>query len=155
MPADGRLLEAHDFFVKQPLLTGESYPVEKQACAPPPTGGSAVFMGTSVISGSARVLVCRTGAGTALGRNRRQHLATQRAPDAFELGIRRFGMLIMRLTVLLVLFVLLVNALFHRPLLESLPVRRGAGGRPDAGAAADGGVGDAGRAARCAWRGAR
>jgi Mg2+-importing ATPase len=30
IPADGRVLEADDFFVKQALLTGESYPVEKR-----------------------------------------------------------------------------------------------------------------------------
>ena len=30
IPADGRVLEARDFFVKQALLTGESYPVEKR-----------------------------------------------------------------------------------------------------------------------------
>jgi len=39
--------------------------------------------------------------------------------NSFELGMRRFGMLIMRLTVLLVMFVVLVNGLLHRPLLES------------------------------------
>src|SRR6185312_8869047 len=37
----------------------------------------------------------------------------------FAVGIKDFGMLIVRLTVLLVLFVLLVNLLFERPLLES------------------------------------
>src|SRR5205807_8704889 len=39
---------------------------------------------------------------------------------AFAVGIRRFGMLIMRFTVFLVLFVLAVNISFDRPLLESL-----------------------------------
>ncbi len=76
-------------------------------------------MGTSVISGNAAMLVCRTGARTALG-NLAGTLATQRAPDAFEIGVRRFGLLILRLTVLLVLFVLVANVLFHRPWLELL-----------------------------------
>ena len=40
-------------------------------------------------------------------------------PTAFEIGTHQFGMLIMRLTILLVLFVLLVNAAMHKPLLES------------------------------------
>ena len=116
VPADGRLLESRDLFVNQALLTGEPYPAEKQA---DDTAASAVFMGTSVISGTAVMLVCRTAARTALG-GLASTLSTQRAPDAFEVGVRQFGLLILRLTVFLVLFVLVANVLFHRPWLESL-----------------------------------
>jgi Mg2+-importing ATPase len=125
VPADSRLLESRDLFINQALLTGEPYPAEKQASdsalgAENPAGASnAVFAGTSVISGTATIVVCRTGGRTALG-----HLATSLAEKppatAFAVGIRRFGMLIMRLTVLMVLFVLVVNISFHRPVLESL-----------------------------------
>jgi Mg2+-importing ATPase len=125
VPADSRLLESRDLFVNQALLTGEPYPAEKQAGdaalgAENPAGASnAVFAGTSVISGTATIVVCRTGGRTALG-----HLATSLAEKppatAFAVGIRRFGMLIMYLTVLMVLFVLVVNISFHRPVLESL-----------------------------------
>ena len=125
VPADSRLLESRDLFVNQALLTGEPYPAEKQASdaalgAENPAGASnAVFAGTSVISGTATIVICRTGGRTALG-----HLATSLAEKppatAFAVGIRRFGMLIMRLTVLMVLFVLVVNISFHRPVLESL-----------------------------------
>ncbi len=124
VPADGRLLEAHDLFVNQALLTGESFPVEKRAqdLADRRTGMeaavNAVFMGTSVVSGTARFLVCRTGSGTAIGEIA-QELSVEPPPTAFELGTRRFGMLIMRLTVLMVLFVLMVNTVTHKPLLES------------------------------------
>ena len=72
-----------------------------------------------MISGTATILICRTGGDTALG-----HLVTSLAEKppatAFAVGIRRFGMLIMRLTVLMVLFVLVVNISFHRPVLDSL-----------------------------------
>jgi Mg2+-importing ATPase len=125
VPADSRLLESRDLFVNQALLTGEPYPAEKQAGdaasgAENPAGASnAVFAGTSVISGTATIVICRTGGRTALG-----HLATSLAEKppatAFVVGIRRFGMLIMYLTVLMVLFVLVVNISFHRPVLESL-----------------------------------
>lgn len=77
-----------------------------------------VFMGSSVVSGSARVLLVRTGSGTALGQIA-VSLSLPAPPTAFEVGTRRFGMLIMRLTLLLVLFTLLVNVALHRPLLES------------------------------------
>ena len=123
VPCDGRLLDAHDFFVDQALLTGEAYPVEKApADLPAPTdllaAGNSVLLGTSVVSGSATMLVCRTGQATELGEIAETLLATA-PPTAFEQGIHRFGMLIMRMTILLVLFVLLVNAFFHRPWLES------------------------------------
>jgi len=123
IPADGWVIEARDFFVKQALLTGETYPVEKRAGAPAAgsdlqEASNAVFMGTTVISGTAQVLVARTGANTAIG-NIADSISRPAAPTSFELGTRRFGMLIMRLTVLMVMFVLLVNAFFHRPWLES------------------------------------
>ena len=64
------------------------------------------------------MLVCRTGAGTSLGEIS-DSLALKPPATAFETGIRNFGLLILRLAILMVLFVLLVNALFHRPWLES------------------------------------
>ena len=124
IPADGRVLEADDFFVKQALLTGESYPVEKRPGALPDTATdlqeatNAVFMGTSVISGSARMLVVKTGTVTAIGEIA-DSVSRPSAPTSFEIGTRRFGMLIMRVTVLMVMFVLLVNTLFHKPWLET------------------------------------
>ena len=124
VPGDGRLLAAKDFFVKQSLLTGEAYPVEKFYSNLPYAGQemadavNSVFMGTSVVSGSATVLICRTGPNTALGEIS-DTLTTKAPPTSFEQGTQRFGLLIMRFTILLVLFVVLVNAFFHRPWLES------------------------------------
>lgn len=124
VPADGLVLEAHDLFVKQALLTGESYPVEKRPglLAADATelqdAANAVFMGTTVISGSARMRVVKTGTGTAIGAIA-DSITRQPPPTAFEIGTHRFGLLIMRLTILLVLFVLLVNALMHKPWLDS------------------------------------
>ena len=73
VPADSRVLDGKDFFVNQALLTGEPYPVEKR---PRENGAgeattndpdNVVFMGTSVITGTATILVCRTGGQTSLG----------------------------------------------------------------------------------------
>lgn len=125
VPADSRLLESRDLFVNQALLTGEPYPAEKLCSdaalgAENPAGASnAVFAGTSVISGTARIVVCRTGGRTALG-NLATSLSEKPPATDFAVGIRRFGMLIMRFTVLMVLFVLIVKISFHRPVLESL-----------------------------------
>ncbi len=123
VPGDGRVLEAKDFFVNQALLTGEPYPVEKASGELPGeqevlAAANTVLLGTSVISGTAKILLCRTGQQTSLGEIADTLIAAT-PPTAFEQGTRHFGLLIMRLTVLLVLFVLMVNALFHRPWLES------------------------------------
>jgi Mg2+-importing ATPase len=124
IPADGRVLEARDCFVNQALLTGEPYPVEKHPGDAPTAdlemndAVDAVFMGTSTVSGSSRVLVCATGSNTALGEIG-VSLSRQPPPTAFETGTRSFGFLILRMAVLMVLFVILVNVFKHRPLLES------------------------------------
>ena len=123
VPGDGRILEAKDFFVNQALLTGEPYPVEKTPGELPGeteilSASNTVLLGTSVISGTAKVLICQTGANTVLG-DISDSLIAKAPPTAFEQGTRSFGLLIMRFTILLVLFVLLVNAFFHRPWLES------------------------------------
>ncbi len=124
VPADCRLLEAASLYVNQSLLTGEPYPVAKDAAATATSGSpaealNAVFAGTSVISGSATALVCETGRRTELGAVARS-LTARRPRDAFERGIQDFGLLMMRLTIFLVLFVLSAHTLFDRPWLESL-----------------------------------
>lgn len=123
IPGDGCLLEAKDFFVNQALLTGEPYPVEKKPSEFPDeaeilSACNTVLRGTSVVSGTAKVLVCNTGANTVLG-DIADSLISKAPPTAFEQGTRSFGMLIMRFTIFLVLFVLLANAFFHRPWLQS------------------------------------
>lgn len=123
IPGDGRILEAKDFFVNQALLTGEPYPIEKKPGELLEefeilSASNTVLRGTSVVSGTAKVLVCKTGANTVLG-DIADSLIAKAPPTAFEQGTRRFGLLIMSFTIFLVLFVLLVNAFFHRPWLES------------------------------------
>lgn len=123
VPSDGRILEAKDFFVNQSLLTGEPYPIEKKPGELPNeaeilSANNIVLRGTSVVSGTAKILVCNTGTNTMLG-DIADSLIAKAPPNAFEQGVRSFGLLIMRFTLLLVLFVLLVNAFFHKPWLES------------------------------------
>ncbi len=125
VPADCRMLSGKDLFLNQALFTGEAFPVEKQAgdlAAPAEDASSAanwLFMGASVISGSAAALVTRTGRATELG-GLSGTLASRRPQDAFDRGIQQFGYLMLRLTIFLVLFVLAASIFFHRPLLESL-----------------------------------
>jgi len=124
IPADGRILEARDFLVSEASMTGESFPVEKQpgvvpADTPLAQRTNVVFLGASVRSGTARVLVTETGRRTAFGAIAARLRA--REPETnFARGLRQFGYLLIRAMVVIVLSVLTVNLLLHRPLVESL-----------------------------------
>ena len=124
VPGDGVLLEARDLFISEAALTGESEPAEKGpgVCSletPLARRAGAAFLGTHVISGAARMLIVKTGAKTELGRVA-AHVATRAPETDFERGLRRFGYLLMEVTLLLVLGIFAANVYFHRPVLESL-----------------------------------
>lgn len=125
VPADGRLIVSKDLFINQAMLTGESYPAEKHApdLTQPTTdiagAINAMFMGTSVISGTAMFVALHTARGTRIGQLAGS-LAAKPPLTTFEIGIRQFGMLIMRVAIFMLLFVVLINIFFHRPLLQSL-----------------------------------
>jgi P-type Mg2+ transporter len=117
-PADARVIEAKDLFVNQSALTGESFPVEKTA-SPIKTKGASItewtnyfFMGTSIVSGTATAVVVKTGGSTEYGKIAQR--LVEKAPETeFEVGIKKFGFLIMQVTLLLVMFVFLIQALLH------------------------------------------
>ena len=124
VPADARLLEVKDLQVRESALTGESLCVEKTLGDLPPgkhgvaDARNCVFMGTAVQTGIGTAVVACTGRNTVFGEIA-QRLATRPPETEFGRGIRRFGIMITRVIMLLVLFVLLVNIAFHRPILES------------------------------------
>lgn len=113
VPADARVLSSENLLVDQAALTGEAFPLEKCTKGDFPRSRDAVmqpdalFMGSTVTSGTAQALVCATGDRTILG-----HVALdlnrEPEPTAFERGTRQFGAMLMRWTMALVLFTLLV-----------------------------------------------
>jgi Mg2+-importing ATPase len=123
-PADARLLSAKDLHVRESALTGESLPVDKaEADLPEGRHGIAdasncIFLGTAVQTGIGVAVIVRTGKDTAFGEIA-QRLATRPPETEFGRGIRHFGLMITRVIMLLVLFVLMVNLVLHRPVLES------------------------------------
>lgn len=124
VPADGVLLAARDCFVIQAVLTGESVAVEKltapsRAEALLAERSNTVFMGTSVRSGTATMLVVRTGAATAFG-HIAARLKLERPETDFERGIRRFSALLTEFVLVLTVVVMAINLLLDRPALESL-----------------------------------
>ncbi|HEV8415069.1 MAG TPA: magnesium-translocating P-type ATPase [Bryobacteraceae bacterium] len=124
VPADARLLEVKDLQVRESALTGESLCVEKNCGDLPPgkhgvaDASNCVFMGTAVQTGIGTAVVACTGRKTVFG-GIAQRLATRPPETEFGRGIRHFGHMITLVIMLLVLFVLLVNIAFHRPILES------------------------------------
>jgi len=124
VPADARLLSSNDLHVRESALTGESLPVEKSACELSKEkhgiadAGNSVFQGTDVQTGIATAVIVNTGRNTALGEIA-QRLVMQPPESEFGHGIRHFGLMLTRVIMLLVLFVLMVNVIFHRPLLQS------------------------------------
>ncbi|WP_421931160.1 magnesium-translocating P-type ATPase [Phenylobacterium sp.] len=124
VPADAIVLEAQDLLVSEAALTGESFPVEKRpglaaADAPLAERTNMVFLGASVRSGMAEVLVIRTGQATQYGAIA-ERLKTKPVETDFARGVRQFGGLLIRVMVAVVIFVLVVNQLLGRPFIESL-----------------------------------
>jgi P-type Mg2+ transporter len=123
VPADARLLIARDLYVQQAALTGESLPSEKQATGEPAStkadAPNMVFLGTSVVSGTATAEVIATGARTAFG-DIAARLAARPEETAFDRGLRNFSHLIARTVFFLVLFLIVVSVARHRDPLQSL-----------------------------------
>lgn len=125
VPADARLLEARDLHVNEASLTGESLPVEKHAGSFAVTeegllkDSTSVFLGTSVVSGTATALVISTGQATRFG-DIAARLASRPPETEFERGTRQFGFLIMQTVFFLVAFVFLVSAALKHDTFESL-----------------------------------
>ncbi len=124
VPADGVLMEARDFNVSEAALTGETYPVVKSPGLSPPQAQiarrtNAVFTGTSVRSGTATVLVTRTGGHTEYA-GIAAAIARSTPETEFARGIRRFGYLMTEIMLVIVLLVFAANLLLHRPLIDSL-----------------------------------
>ncbi len=124
VPADCRVASCKDFFVNQAALTGESLPVEKSASpsrqnAPVQEMANAVFFGSSVISGSAEVLVIRTGMDTQFGELARR--LQQTAPEtAFDRGISDYSNLMVKFILVLVVGIFLINFFTKNDIIASV-----------------------------------
>jgi Mg2+-importing ATPase len=123
IPGDCAILESKDLFVDEAVLTGETYPVEKQpgnlpAEIPLNQRTNALFMGTHVVSGTARALVVGTAGSTEFGKISAS--LRLRPPETdLERGVRRFGYLLMEVTLVLVIAIFAINVYFARPVMES------------------------------------
>lgn len=118
VPADGRVIQADDFFVNEASLTGESFPVEKVAGNSDDINNQVIYAGTNVISGSARYVVARTGINTEFGKIAVKITEPLEA-NAFEVGVKNFGTMIVKVTIFIVLIIFLINAILKHDILQS------------------------------------
>jgi len=123
VPADCKILESKDIFVNEATLTGETYPIEKSDVAilnkdvPLRKRLNSLFMGTFVISGTAKALVIHTGANTEIGKISSR--LNYKQDTEFQKGIKQLGYFLVELTLLLVISIFLINVYLGRPVLES------------------------------------
>ncbi len=104
-------------------MTGETFPVEKEAALLPektPLGKriNLVFMGTHVVSGSAKILIVRTGRQTEFGKVS-DRLKLKPLETEFERGIKQFGYFLMEVTLVLVVAIFAINVFMARPVLDA------------------------------------
>jgi Mg2+-importing ATPase len=112
IPADGVIIDGKDLSTNEAALTGESFPQGKLIDAE-------VFMGSGVISGLGMMRVTKTGSATQFAHIAKSLQSVHRVTE-FETEIKEFSVLIIKITFCLVLFVMTINVLFHRDLLESI-----------------------------------
>ena len=116
IPADLRIIESKDLFISQASLTGESEPIEKfpEVKEKQYRKGSIVeldnicYMGSTVISGAAKGIVFETGNRTFLG-TIAHNLTGHRATTAFDKGISKVSLLLIRFMLVMVPFVFFIN----------------------------------------------
>ena len=123
IPGDCLILESKDLFVDEAALTGETFPVDKmEGILPADTTlagrTNALFMGTHVVSGAASALVVKTGLATEFGRIS-ERLQIRPPETDFEIGVRRFGVLLMEVTLFIVILIFGFNVYLKRPVMES------------------------------------
>ena len=124
VPADLRLVAANELECDESILTGEALPSEKGVepvtkPASPLDLSSCAFMGTVVRSGNGSGVVVETGGRTEFGRIATQ-LGTRQPQTAFQLGLRDFSLLLVRITAVLAGTILVANLALGRPAIESI-----------------------------------
>lgn len=120
IPADLRIIEAKDLYVGQSSLTGESDSVKKNVESEISKDDlnsisdldTICFMGTNVISGSAKGAVIKTGDSTYFGKVAHT-LSSGKPKTAFQKGIENISKLLIRFMLCIIPLVFMLNAWKH------------------------------------------
>ena len=122
IPADLRVIEAKDLYVGQSSLTGESDAVRKNVNSDISMEDldnisdldTICFMGTNVISGTAKCVVIKTADSTYFGKVAHT-ITTGKPKSSFSKGIENISKLLIRFMLVLTPIVFLLNAWKHSP----------------------------------------
>ncbi|MCP9455382.1 MAG: magnesium-translocating P-type ATPase [Nitrospira sp.] len=126
IPADCRVLTAKDLFVSQAAMTGESMPVEKFAVqrdaktVSPLELDNILFMGTTVVSGSATAVVIATGSKTYFGALASCVTTVDRVPTSFQAGVNQVSWLLIRFMFVMAPLVLVINGFTKNDWMEAI-----------------------------------
>ncbi len=120
IPADLRIIESKDLYVSQSSLTGESDSVKKLVNTEISASDidniadldTICFMGTNVVSGSAKGVVIKTADSTYFGKIAHT-LTTGKPKTAFQKGIENISKLLIRFMLAMIPLVFILNAWKH------------------------------------------
>jgi Mg2+-importing ATPase len=124
VPADLRLIETGGLDCDESVLTGESMPADKAVAAVIPGAAladydSCAFMGTVVHQGAAEAVVVATGGRTEFGQIA-QGLGERQADTEFQVGLRQFSGLLVRVAAALTFSIFVINVALSRPIIDAL-----------------------------------
>ncbi|MCG9890335.1 MAG: magnesium-translocating P-type ATPase [Thermosynechococcaceae cyanobacterium MS004] len=123
IPGDCLILESKDLSVNEAALTGETYPADKECGVLPIESElsqrtNTLYMGTNVMSGTAKAVVVQTGKQTEFGKVS-ERLKLRPPETEFETGLSKFGYFLMEVTLILVVLIFVANVYLQRPVLDS------------------------------------
>lgn len=123
VPGDSLIISSKDLFIDESTLTGETFPVEKSVSALSKDTAlsqrtNTLFMGTHVVSGNGKAVVVKTGINTEFGKVS-ERLKLRPAETEFEHGIRKFGFLLMEVTLVMIFLIFALNVYLQKPVVDS------------------------------------
>ena len=122
IPSDVILLEVKDLFINQSIFTGESIPIEKKINS---NGDSLLdlericFMNSSVVSGSGKALVIKTGKNTYLGTIAKDMLTTKKITN-FQKEMNAVSKTLIEAMLVITVLVFILNTLIHHDIMQAL-----------------------------------
>ncbi|MBQ6018483.1 MAG: magnesium-translocating P-type ATPase [Clostridiales bacterium] len=112
IPGDVRFIETKDLFIDQSQLTGESNPVEKFTTSEKNVGVTDLanigFMGSNIVSGSAKAIILTTGGDTYFG-SMAKSLNSYEEKSAFEKNLDSVSKLLIRFMLVTVPVIFIAN----------------------------------------------
>ena len=124
IPADCIVVNSKDLFVNESVFTGESIPVEKKETNKKEYDSlfdikNVLYMSSSVISGTAKAIVVKTGFDTYLGKIGKE-INIKKNITAFDKGMKDITNMLIKFMVVICLIILLVDGIIRSNFTEAI-----------------------------------